>query len=57
MERLGFSHDERDDFDHPEIKECHELRRHVAPLVGLAVSKITSLSSPDVGFLAAAATL
>jgi len=29
MERLGFSHDGRDDFDHPEIAEGHMLRRHV----------------------------
>lgn len=29
MERLGFSHDARDDFDHPMLPEGHVLRRHV----------------------------
>ena len=29
MERLGFSHDPREDFDHPDIAEGHALRRHV----------------------------
>ena len=29
MERLGFSHDPCDDFDHPEIAEGHWLRGHV----------------------------
>jgi RimJ/RimL family protein N-acetyltransferase len=29
MERLGFSHEAVDDFDHPEIAEGHWLRRHV----------------------------
>jgi RimJ/RimL family protein N-acetyltransferase len=29
MERLGFSHEAVDDFDHPEIPEGHWLRRHV----------------------------
>jgi len=29
MERLGFTHDPRDDFDHPSIPEGHPLRRHV----------------------------
>jgi RimJ/RimL family protein N-acetyltransferase len=29
MERLGFSHKAIDDFDHPEIREGHWLRRHV----------------------------
>jgi RimJ/RimL family protein N-acetyltransferase len=29
MERLGFSHDSREDFDHPEIAEGHPVRRHV----------------------------
>lgn len=29
MEKLGFTHDPADDFDHPRIPEGHPLRRHV----------------------------
>jgi RimJ/RimL family protein N-acetyltransferase len=29
MERLGMTHDPRDDFDHPRVPEGHPLRRHV----------------------------
>lgn len=29
MEKLGMTHDARDDFDHPSIVEGHPLRRHV----------------------------
>ncbi len=29
MEKLGMTHDERDDFDHPLLPEGHPLRRHV----------------------------
>ncbi len=29
MERLGMSHSERDDFDHPGLPDDHPLRRHV----------------------------
>ena len=29
MERLGFTHDARDDFDHPMLAADHPLRRHV----------------------------
>lgn len=29
MERLGMTHDPRDDFDHPRIPEGHRLRHHV----------------------------
>ena len=29
MEKLGMTHDERDDFDHPNLAEGHPLRRHV----------------------------
>ncbi|UGS36225.1 GNAT family N-acetyltransferase [Capillimicrobium parvum] len=29
MERLGMTHDPRDDFDHPLVPEGHRLRRHV----------------------------
>jgi RimJ/RimL family protein N-acetyltransferase len=29
MERLGMTHDEGDDFDHPRLPEGHALRRHV----------------------------
>ncbi|MBV9718948.1 MAG: GNAT family N-acetyltransferase [Candidatus Eremiobacteraeota bacterium] len=29
MERLGMTHDARDDFDHPQIAQGHPLRRHV----------------------------
>jgi len=29
MERLGMTHDDRDDFDHPKLAEGHRLRRHV----------------------------
>jgi RimJ/RimL family protein N-acetyltransferase len=29
MEKLGMSHDPRDDFDHPTLPASHRLRRHV----------------------------
>lgn len=29
MEKLGMTHDPRDDFDHPKLAEGHALRRHV----------------------------
>jgi RimJ/RimL family protein N-acetyltransferase len=29
MEKLGMTHDPRDDFDHPRFPEGHSLRRHV----------------------------
>lgn len=29
MERIGMTHDPRDDFDHPKLAEEHPLRRHV----------------------------
>jgi RimJ/RimL family protein N-acetyltransferase len=29
MERLGMTHDQTDDFDHPNVPEGHPLRRHV----------------------------
>ena len=29
MERLGMTHDPRDDFDHPRLAQDHRLRRHV----------------------------
>lgn len=29
MEKLGLVHDERDDFEHPNLAEGHPLRRHV----------------------------
>jgi RimJ/RimL family protein N-acetyltransferase len=29
MQKLGMTHDERDDFDHPHFAEGHPLRRHV----------------------------
>jgi RimJ/RimL family protein N-acetyltransferase len=29
MEKLGLTHDPRDDFDHPRLPEGHPLRRHV----------------------------
>jgi len=29
MEKLGMTHDPRDDFDHPNLPEGHPLRRHV----------------------------
>jgi len=29
MEKLGMTHDARDDFDHPRVAEGHPLRRHV----------------------------
>src|SRR5689334_4333974 len=29
MERLGMTHDEADDFDHPALPEGHRMRRHV----------------------------
>lgn len=29
MERLGMTHDPRDDFEHPSLPEGHRLRRHV----------------------------
>jgi ribosomal-protein-alanine N-acetyltransferase len=29
MEKIGLTHDPRDDFDHPGLPEGHPLRRHV----------------------------
>lgn len=29
MDRIGMTHDARDDFDHPKLAEGHPLRRHV----------------------------
>jgi 3-dehydroquinate dehydratase / shikimate dehydrogenase len=29
MERIGMTHDPRDDFDHPRLRAGHRLRRHV----------------------------
>jgi ribosomal-protein-alanine N-acetyltransferase len=29
MEKLGMTHDPRDDFDHPRLPAGHPLRRHV----------------------------
>lgn len=29
MERIGMTHDPRDDFDHPKLAQGHPLRRHV----------------------------
>jgi len=29
MQRIGMTHDEPGDFDHPRIPEGHRLRRHV----------------------------
>jgi ribosomal-protein-alanine N-acetyltransferase len=29
MEKLGMTHNPRDDFDHPKLPEAHPLRRHV----------------------------
>ena len=29
MEKIGMTHDSRDDFDHPKLPEGHPLRRHV----------------------------
>jgi RimJ/RimL family protein N-acetyltransferase len=29
MERLGMTHDERDDYDHPNLEASSPLRRHV----------------------------
>jgi RimJ/RimL family protein N-acetyltransferase len=29
MEKIGMTHDERDDFDHPDIPEGHPYKRHV----------------------------
>jgi len=29
MEKLGMTHDPRDDFDHPRLPEGHQMRRHV----------------------------
>jgi RimJ/RimL family protein N-acetyltransferase len=29
MERLGMTHDHKDDFDHPKLPEGHPMRRHV----------------------------
>jgi RimJ/RimL family protein N-acetyltransferase len=29
MERIGMTHDEADDFDHPRLEPGHRLERHV----------------------------
>jgi RimJ/RimL family protein N-acetyltransferase len=36
MEKIGMSHDPRDDFDHPSIAPGHPLRRHVLYRIGKA---------------------
>lgn len=44
MERLGFTHDQADDFDHPSIALDHPLRRHV--LYRKAVSSFIPIPHP-----------
>ncbi|MDH2443746.1 GNAT family N-acetyltransferase [Amnibacterium sp. CER49] len=34
MERIGMTHDERDDFDHPGLPEGHPMRPHVLYRIG-----------------------
>lgn len=34
MERLGMTHEPRDDFDHPSLPQGHPLRRHVLYRIG-----------------------
>lgn len=34
MDRIGMTHDPRDDFDHPVLPEGHRLRRHVLYRIG-----------------------
>jgi RimJ/RimL family protein N-acetyltransferase len=29
MDKLGMTHDPRDDFDHPRVPDGHPLKRHV----------------------------
>jgi hypothetical protein len=29
MERIGMTHDDADDFDHPRLEQGHRLARHV----------------------------
>jgi RimJ/RimL family protein N-acetyltransferase len=38
MERIGMSHSEADDFDHPSIPSGHPLRRHVIYRIGRPIS-------------------
>jgi RimJ/RimL family protein N-acetyltransferase len=34
MEKIGMTHDARDDFDHPGLPEGHPLRRHMLYRLG-----------------------
>ena len=45
MERLGMTHDPRDDFDHPKLDAGHPLRRHVL----YRIDKPKSTSEPQRG--------
>lgn len=42
MEKIGMTHDERDDFDHPSLPDGHPLRQHV--LYRITNAKNTTLS-------------
>lgn len=45
MERLGMSHSEKDDFEHPSLPAGHPLRRHV--LYRLARAELLRREAPD----------
>lgn len=34
MEKIGMTHDDKDDFDHPKLSEGHRLRKHVLYRLG-----------------------
>lgn len=36
MEKIGMTHDDKDDFDHPKLEEGHPMRRHVLYRVGVS---------------------
>lgn len=43
MERIGMTHDEHGDFDHPKLPEGHPLRRHVLYRLAAGAAKSTRL--------------
>jgi RimJ/RimL family protein N-acetyltransferase len=47
MEKLGMTHDTRDDFDHPRLAEGHRLRRHVLYRIERSVAAGKAAADPS----------
>jgi ribosomal-protein-alanine N-acetyltransferase len=47
MEKIGMSHDPRDDFDHPKLPTGHPLRRHVLYRISAANTSAPAPVSPS----------